>query len=106
MTLVVMKAEVPREQWEALTRAFDEVMENRPDGIVESILAQDQHDPTLWRIITIWESQAALDAYSASYALIPGAQVFHLVGVTPIAMVNEVFGYVQGKDADPWSLEA
>ena len=106
MTLVVMKAEVPREQWEALTRAFDEVMENRPDGIVQSILAQDQHDPTLWRIITIWESQAALDAYSASHARIPGAHVFHLVGVVPIAMVNEVVGYVQGEDTGPLNLEA
>ena len=66
MTLVVMKAKVPREQWEALIRAFDQVMENRPNAIVESILAQDLQDPILWRIITIWESLAALDAYSAS----------------------------------------
>jgi hypothetical protein len=81
-------------------------MEDRPDGIVESILAQDQHDPILWRIITIWESQAALDAYSASHARLPDAHVFHLVGVTSVVMVSEVVGYVQGEDADPVMLEA
>ncbi len=105
MTLVVMKAEVPREQWEALTRAFDQIMENRPTTIVESFLAQDKLDPTLWRIMTIWESQDALDAYSASHAYLPDAQVFQLVGVTPVTMVSELFGYVQGEDAEPWTLE-
>jgi quinol monooxygenase YgiN len=94
MVLVAMKAEVPEEQWDALTRAFDHVMKNRPDDIVESILAQDQQDPTLWRIITIWESQAALDAYYQWHASIPGAYIFHLVGVVPMATVSEVVGFV------------
>jgi quinol monooxygenase YgiN len=94
MTLVVMKAQVPTEQWDALTRAFDDVMQPPPDGIVQSILAQDQHDLTLWRIITIWESQGALDAYRQSHTYVPGAYIFHLVGVASVATVSEVVGFV------------
>jgi hypothetical protein len=87
-------AKVQLRQWEAFTRAFTHVMKYRPDGIVQSILTQDSHDLELWRIMTVWESAEALDVHYRSDTCMPGAYVFHLISVVPIATVSDVAAYV------------
>jgi quinol monooxygenase YgiN len=91
--LVMMKAQVPAEEEERLLLAYDFVMRNRPPGVVQSMLTRDAHDPTTWRIFTVWESHNALEAHYLSSlesdTLMPSAHVFHLVGIEPIGVGSE-----------------
>lgn len=92
--LVTMEAHVPEDQWKPLERAFGHAMNHRPDEIVLSLLTHDSHDPTLWRILTVWESHAALEAHYRSHDIMPSAYVFHLVSVVPDATLSQVVAYV------------
>ena len=93
MVLVTMEAHVLQEQWDALARAFTHAMEHRPDGVLLSLLTHETHDPTLWRIMTAWESREALDAYYQSNTTLLGAYIFHVIGVVPVASLSEVVRY-------------
>jgi len=93
MVLVIMEAHVPPEQEETLTRAYAHVMRHRPGGVLQSMLTQDSHDPTLWRILTVWESHEALEAHYRSNTTMPSAFAFHLAGLVPVATSSEVIAY-------------
>jgi hypothetical protein len=58
------------------------------------MLARDAHDPTTWRVYTVWENHEALEAHYQSSlesgALMPSAHVFHLIGLEPISVASEV----------------
>jgi hypothetical protein len=89
-----MEAHVPEDQWDALERAFGYAMKHRPDALVLSLLAHDSHDTTLWRVLTVWESHDALEAYYGSNTNMPSAYAFHLVSIVPTATLSEVAAYV------------
>lgn len=94
MVLVTMEAHVPEDQWTGLERAFTHAMSHRPDAIVLSLLVHDSHEATLWRVLTVWESHEALEAYYESRANMPSAYVFHLVSVVPDATMSWVVAYL------------
>ncbi len=96
MFVVTMEAQVPPEQEERLTRAFAHVMKHRPDSVVQSMLMRDNLDPTLWRVLTVWDSREAADAYYVSNTNLPGAYVFHLSGLVPTATSSELIAYGGG----------
>ncbi len=93
MVLVTMEAHVPEDQWDVLTRAFDHAMKHRPAEILLGLLVQDNHDLTVWRVMTVWESQETLDEYYEAEGTMPSAHVFHLAGVVPEATVSEVAAF-------------
>jgi quinol monooxygenase YgiN len=93
MVLVTLEAQVPKDQWKALERAYAHAMTHRPDTIVMSLLARDSHDPTLWRILTVWESREALIAHYESGATMPSMYTFHLVGIAPVGSPSDVVAY-------------
>jgi hypothetical protein len=94
MVLVTMEARVPKEQWEALERAYGHAMKHRPDEILLSLLAHDTHDPSMWRISTVWESHEAALAHYEAGAIMPSMYAFHLVGIVPVATLSDVVAYV------------
>lgn len=90
MVLVTTEASVPEQQWSNLQRAFAHAMKHPPDGIVSSLLAQDSHDASLWRICTLWVShEAATQQYDAG-ARMPSIYAFHLVGLVPEMSISDV----------------
>jgi hypothetical protein len=93
VVLVTFEAQVPLEQQETLTRAFNHVMRHRPDGVLLSVLTHESHDSTLWRILTVWESRDACDDYYRSNESLIGAYIFHLVGIVPMAALSEVVAF-------------
>lgn len=93
MLLLTMEAQVPSEKQDRLRRAYTHVMSHRPQKVLLSLLTQDNFDPSLWRIMTAWESEAAVDAYYASANRMLSAYVFHLIGVVPIAMVSDIVSF-------------
>lgn len=94
MFLVTMEAHVEPELEERLRLAYGHVMSHRPPGVVQSMLTRDAHDPTIWRIHSIWESHEALEAHYISSVgsdvLMPSSHVFHLVGIEPTGVGSEV----------------
>ena len=88
-----MEAHDPEDLWTCLERAFAHAMTHRPDAIVVSLLVHDSHEPTLWRVLSVWESHEALEAYYGSHDNMPSAYVFHLVSVVPDASMSQVVAY-------------
>lgn len=93
MLLVTMEAHVAEDQWDTLNRAFVHAMTQRPDAILMSLLTQDSVDPTLWRILTAWESHEALEAYYESHTTMPSTFPFHAVSVVPETTMSRVTTY-------------
>ena len=80
----VLEAHVPFERQADLQSAYLEAArETYPPGLVRSALLQDNGDPTLWRIETIWESFDALVAMRASGLPPRGILMFRAAGVEP-----------------------
>lgn len=88
--LVTMEGQVPPELEERLLLAYEHAMRNRPPGVVQSMLTRDVHDPTTWRIHTIWESHASLEAHFQSGDPMPSAYAFQLLEITAEAVGSEV----------------
>jgi quinol monooxygenase YgiN len=94
MVLVTMEARVPEDHWEALERAYAHAMKHRPEAVLLSLLTHDSHDPSLWRVLTVWENHEALEAHYESGATMPSMYAFHLVGIVPVGTPSEVVAYV------------
>lgn len=90
MILITMEAQVAPELEPRLIRAFNHAMNNHQPGVVQSLLTRDAQEPTIWRVLTIWESQEALEALYQSGAIMPSAHVFHLVELEPVGASSEI----------------
>ena len=90
MILITMEAQVAPELEPRLIRAFNHAMNNHPPGVVQSLLTRDAQEPTIWRVLTIWESQETLEAHYKSGAIMPSAHVFHLVELEPVGTSSEI----------------
>jgi quinol monooxygenase YgiN len=90
MILITMEAQVGPELEPRLIRAFNHAMNNHPPGVVQSLLTRDAQEPTIWRILTIWESREMLEAHYKSGAIMPSAHVFHLAELVPVGRSSEI----------------
>lgn|GEM_PF-6770141 len=87
---VTMEARVAPELEERLTRAYDYVKCHHPPGVVQTMFMRDAHDPLILRVVPIWESREALEARYMSGALMPSANDFHLVELTPVSAASGI----------------
>jgi len=90
VVIITMEAHASEHEWETLTRAFKYAMKRRPKALLDSYLLQDSVDPTLWRVMSVWESEEALEAYAASSDIIPSAYAFEVLGIAPEASLGRV----------------
>lgn len=90
MVLTILEAAVQPERWETLTRAYHDDTREIPDFIVQSYLIQSQAESTTWRIITVWRSQADLDALRNSGETPTGVLIFQAAGATPVLSIFDV----------------
>jgi quinol monooxygenase YgiN len=90
VVIITMEAQAPEHERETLIRSFEYAMKQRPNALLESYLTQDSIDQTLWRVVSVWESEAALEAYAASSNVIPSAYAFHVLGIAPVASLSRV----------------
>ena len=90
MVVTEVKARVARSRWDDLRRMYREMTAVLERQLVRTYLLQEQDDPELWRIMTVWVDQAALDEYRRSVET-PGAFVlFRSVGVEPVRAILDV----------------
>ena len=100
MQIFTLEGQVPEDRWDDLTRAFAYAMKDRPPALLWSFLTQDSLEPTLWRIMTAWESREAAQAFIAAHAddgMTPSTFPFLVVSVTPEASMGTVLAAVPGE---------
>ncbi len=96
MVLTTLEAHVAEEEWEKLRAAFAEGEREIPPQMVRSYLVQGSADPTLWRILTVWKSRAALEEMRASTAVPAGVLMFRAAGAEPTLGLMDVRDIVTG----------
>src|SRR5512139_1643615 len=90
MVMTVLEASVDSQNWAALESEFTSAVRELDDGIVQTFLVQGKKDRNLWSIITLWESQAALDLMRASGETPRGVVILRAAGAEPALTVFDV----------------
>ena len=86
----ILEAHVPPEQQAALRDAYHAAARDvRPPGLLRSALLQAIPDPSLWRIETVWESRAALEAMRSTGMPPRGIAIFRAAGAEPKVSIFE-----------------
>lgn len=100
MDILMLEGHVPEDRWDDLTRAFAYAMKDRPPALLWSFLTQDVFEPTLWRVLTAWESREAARAYAAAHdnGATPSTFPFLVVSVTPEGSMGTVLAAVPDPD--------
>ncbi len=97
MVVTTLEAHVPEEGWAKLRAAFAEGQRQVPPQMVRSYLVQAAADPTLWRILTVWKSRAALEEMRATVPVPAGILMFRAAGAEPTLDLCEVRDIVAGE---------
>ena len=90
MVMTILQARVTPDRVADLERAYRDGVTSLPPDIVETFLARDSRDPTLFRIMTVWVNRDALQKMRASPEKPRGVQIFEAAGATPQLEVFEV----------------
>lgn len=90
MVITILEAEVRQELWEKLKQAYHDKTRTLPESILQSYLGQSQTKPTTWRILTVWHSQADVDALRSSGETPTGVLIFQEAEATPTLSIFEV----------------
>ena len=86
----MLEAEVAQKEWDALQNAFRAIQKQRFQSMpLQSFLVQLKERPTLWRIVTVWESMEVLQKMKNSVETPPGVVVFQKAGAKPTLSIFE-----------------
>ena len=91
MIVTNLEALVLQEKWQELQNAYLQVDKaSLPNGLLNSHLAQDQSNPKLWRILTVWKSKEDMEAYRKSVETPAWFLVFRSVGAEPKLSISDI----------------
>ncbi len=83
MVITILEAHIKAENW----TAFQDDHKNRtaqlPPQMLQTFLLQDTADETLWRIVSVWKSRAALEEMRNSGETPAGVLMFRAAGAEP-----------------------
>jgi heme-degrading monooxygenase HmoA len=90
MVITVLEATVDRQNWQTLESVFASEVKILDPGIVQTFLIQSKSEPTLWRIMTFWESQEALTTMRQSGETPRGVVMFRAANADPKLSVFDI----------------
>jgi len=90
MVMTILEAHVSKENWAALEQAYNLGIQHRDAGLVQTFLIHSLKDNELWRILTTWESQEALDEMRRLGEIPRGVQIFRDANAEPVLSVFEI----------------
>ncbi len=93
MVLTVLEAKVAPDKASALQDAYQEGIAQLDTGIVQTFLVQASREPDSWRILTLWENRAALDAMRASGETPRGVLMFRAAGAESTLTIFDVVAH-------------
>jgi quinol monooxygenase YgiN len=90
MVMTILEARVERQNWQTLETVFSEATKQLDPGLVQTFLARSKADEAVWRIISLWESQEALNAMRQSGETPRGVLIFREAGGQPALSIFEI----------------
>ncbi|MCW4352111.1 antibiotic biosynthesis monooxygenase [Hoyosella sp. YIM 151337] len=91
MVVTILEGTVPIDKFDEFAANYRAVTAGTlPPQMIETFLAHSAHDPSVWRIITIWHSREALEEYRKSVDTPGGILLFRSVGVEPNLLALDV----------------
>jgi hypothetical protein len=90
LVVAVHEAELPAGQCAALRQAYAAALDRGiPSGIIQTFLVPGPAEGTPWRLVVVWGSRRALEAYREANAL-PGVAIFRAAGCQPRQSVADL----------------
>ena len=93
MVITILEAHVAPDNAARLEAAYHHGIAQLDAGITETFLVRGASDATLWRIVTVWESRAALEAMRQSGEPPRGVVMFRAAEAEPVLSVFEVVAH-------------
>ena len=90
MVMTILEARVSKENWRVLQDAYQEAAHHREAGLEQSFLIQSKKEPDLWRILTVWHNQEALEAMRNTGETPRGVLMFREAQAEPTLSIFEV----------------
>jgi len=87
--VTILEAHVSQENWEILQKAYRELGGKSKMRPAQSFLIQNKETPTLWRIISVWQSMESLQKLRQSGETPTGILIFRAAGAEPKLEVFE-----------------
>ena len=88
--ITILEARVSEERWGILQNAYRAVRAKQSMPMpLQSFLLQMKEDPSLWRIITVWESMKVLQKMRSSGETPAGILIFREAGADPTLLIFE-----------------
>jgi len=61
MFITILRGHLAQEHWVRLQQQYEKLVHSLPDGMLDTYLVQSSEQPTLWEILTIWQSEEAYE---------------------------------------------
>jgi hypothetical protein len=90
MVMTILEARVAKENWQILQEAYQEAAQQRDIGLEQSFMIHSKKEPDLWRILTVWHNQEALDALRNSGETPRGVLMFREAKAEPTLSIFDV----------------
>jgi heme-degrading monooxygenase HmoA len=90
MIMTVVEAHVAEEHWATLQEVYATRSQTLLPGIVQTYLVHSWSEPTLWQIMTVWESREALIALRQAGQPHAGDLMFQAAGAEPSHDIFEI----------------
>ncbi len=90
MVMTMLEAQVQAQNVARLKSAYEAALRELEPGIVETFLASDVRNPTVWRIMTVWKDRQALDAMRSTGQTPRGVLIFREASAEPSLSILEV----------------
>ncbi len=93
MVITILEAQVAPEKVVLLEEEYKRGIKQLDAGITQTFLLHDFKDVSLWRIVTVWQSRAALDEMRQSGETPRGIVMFRAAGAEPTLSVLDVVAH-------------
>jgi len=88
--ITILEARVDEQKWDTLRTAYRAIKESQPAPMpLWSFLVQMKEEPTIWRIISVWESMEVLQKMKSSGETPTGVLVFRQADGEPTLNIFE-----------------
>ena len=93
MVVTILEGRVAPEKGRLLEEAFRQGISRLDAGIAQTFLLRGSKDPSLWRILTVWQSREALEAMRQTGETPRGVLMFRGAGAEPVLSVLDVVAH-------------
>jgi hypothetical protein len=83
MFVTILRGHVAQEHWERLRQQYERQIKSIPDGLMETYLVQGHEQPTLWQVLTFWQSEEVYEGARGQKKMTACETIFYDAGAMP-----------------------